>query len=54
MPFDIEDYVEVISNVVKGGFKVTPRMRLYAGIISFSLSLFPISNLSLYTYSEKL
>lgn len=32
MPFDIEDYAEVITKVVKGGFLVTPRLRLHAGI----------------------
>lgn len=32
MPFDIEDYNEVITRVIKGGFICTPRLRLYAGI----------------------
>lgn len=32
MPFDIEDYSEVITRIIKGGFVCTPRLRLRAGI----------------------
>ena len=32
MPFDIQDYCEVITHVIKGGFLCTPRLRLIAGI----------------------
>jgi NAD kinase len=32
MPFDIEDYCEVITQVLKGGFLCTPRLRLIADI----------------------
>eukprot|EP00026_Physarum_polycephalum_P009975 Phypoly_transcript_10117.p1 GENE.Phypoly_transcript_10117~~Phypoly_transcript_10117.p1 ORF type:complete len:380 (+),score=37.46 Phypoly_transcript_10117:35-1174(+) len=32
MPFDIEDYCEVITHVLKGGFLCTPRLRLIGDI----------------------